>query len=191
MKLLKITTAILALTAPLAIAQTSTWKADSAHSEVDFSIKHLAISNVRGHFGKVEVTINYDEKDVSKSSVQATIDVNGIDTGEAARDNDLKTESFFDVEKFPTATFASTSVAKTSTGLKVNGNLTLHGVTKPVVLNIDGPTAPVSGMDKKPHVGFSATTTINRSDFGIGSKVPVAIVGDEVKLTIDLDASKQ
>jgi polyisoprenoid-binding protein YceI len=191
MKLLKITTAILALSAPLAIAQTSTWKADSAHSEVDFSIKHLAISNVRGHFGKVDVTINYDEKDVTKSSVQATIDVTGIDTGEAARDNDLKTESFFDVEKFPTATFASTSVAKTSTGLKVNGNLTLHGVTKPIVLNIDGPTASVTGMDKKPHVGFSATATINRSDFGIGSKVPVAIVGDEVKLTIDLDASKQ
>jgi polyisoprenoid-binding protein YceI len=191
MKLLKITTAILALSAPLAIAQTSTWKADSAHSEVDFSIKHLAISNVRGHFGKVDVTINYDEKDVTKSSVQATIDVTGIDTGEAARDNDLKTESFFDVEKFPTATFASTSVAKTSTGLKVNGNLTLHGVTKPIVLNIDGPTASVTGMDKKPHVGFSATATINRSDFGIGNKVPVAIVGDEVKLTIDLDASKQ
>lgn len=191
MKLYTIASAILALAAPVAFAQTSAWKADSAHSEVDFSVKHLAISNVRGHFGKVDVTINLDEKDITKSSVKATIDVSGVNTGEDARDNHLKTDAFFDVAKFPTATFTSTSVAKTGSGLTVNGNLTLHGVTKPVVLTIDGPTAPITGMDKKQHVGFSATTTLHRSDFGVGGSIPTAVVGDDVQLTIDLDAAKQ
>jgi polyisoprenoid-binding protein YceI len=191
MKLLKLASGILALAAPIAFAQTSTWKADSAHSEVDFTIKHLAISNVHGRFGKVEATIVYDEKDITKSTVQATIDVTGVDTGEPARDTHLKSDSFFDVAKFSTATFKSTSVAKGGSGLQITGDLTIHGVTKSVVLDVDGPTAPVNGMDKKPHVGFSASTTIHRADFNLGSTIPTAIVGDDVKLTIDLDAAKQ
>jgi polyisoprenoid-binding protein YceI len=191
MKLVKIAAGLLIMAAPFAMAETSTWKADSAHSEVEFSIKHLGISNVRGHFGKVDATIVYDDKDITKSTVTATIDVTGINTGQDPRDNHLKTDAFFDVAKFASATFASTSVAKTATGLAVTGNLTLHGVTKPVVLNVDGPSAPITGMDKKPHVGFSATTTIHRTDFGIGSNFPAAVVGDDVQLTIDLDAAKQ
>jgi len=195
MKLFKIASGILVLAAPFAaksaFAQTSTWKADSAHSEVDFTIKHLGISNVHGRFGKTEAVITYDEKDITKSTVNATIDVAGVDTGEAPRDNHLKTDSFFDVAKYPTATFVSTGVTKTASGLSVAGNLTLHGVTKPVVLEVEGPSAPVTGMDKKPHVGFSATTTIHRTDFGIGAGFPAAVLGDDVKLTIDLDAAKQ
>jgi polyisoprenoid-binding protein YceI len=191
MKLVKLAAAILVLAAPFAMAETSNWKADSAHSEVNFTIKHLGISNVRGHFGKVDATIVYDDKDISKSTVNATIDITGIDTGQAPRDNHLKSDSFFDIAKYNTATFVSTSVAKTATGLAVSGNLTLHGVTKPVVLQVEGPSAPITGMDKKPHVGFSASTTIHRLDFGIGSTFPTAVVGDEVQLTIDLDAAKQ
>jgi polyisoprenoid-binding protein YceI len=191
MKLLKLAAGILAIAAPAAFAQTSTWKSDAAHSEVDFAVKHLGISNVRGHFGKVDATIVYDEKDITKSSVNATIDVTGIDTGQTPRDNHLKTDSFFDVAKFTTATFASTSVVKTATGLSVTGNLTLHGVTKPIVLTVEGPSAPINGMDKKPHVGFSASTTLHRLDFGVGSGFPAAVVSDDVQITIDLDAAKQ
>jgi polyisoprenoid-binding protein YceI len=191
MKLVKIASAILALAAPLAMAQTSTWKADSAHSEVDFTIKHLGISNVHGRFGKVQATIVYDDKDVSKSTVNATIDVAGLDTGNSSRDNDIKSDNYFNVEQFPTATFVSASVAKGGSGLQITGNLTIKGTTKQVVLDVDGPTAPITGMDKKLHAGFSASTTIHRLDFGIGAKTPTAIVGDDVKLTIDLDVAKQ
>jgi polyisoprenoid-binding protein YceI len=191
MKALKLASAALVLIAPFAMAETSTWKADSAHSEVDFSIKHLAISNVHGRFGKVDATITWDSSDVTKSTVNATIDITGVDTGVSGRDSDLKSSNYFDCDKYATATFASTGVVKTGSGLDVTGNLTLHGVTKPVVLHVDGPSSPVTGMDKKQHVGFEATTTIKRTDFGIASKAPEAILSDEVKLTIELDAAKQ
>jgi polyisoprenoid-binding protein YceI len=182
---------ILALAGSMATAQSSTWVSDPMHSEVDFTITHLAISNVHGRFGKVAATLVYDQADVTKSTVTATIGVSTVDTGEDARNNHLKTPDFFDIATFPTATFTSTSVAKSGTGLVVNGNLTLHGVTQPVVLTVEGPTGPVQGMDKKQHAGFSATTTISRSAFGIGTKFPAGMVGDDVKLTIDLDVAKQ
>lgn len=182
---------IMALAAPLATAQTSTWAPDKAHSEVDFSIIHMDLSNVRGHFGNIGGTIITNDSDITKSTVNVTIDVTSIDTGVAYRDSDLKSPNFFDVAKFPTATFVSTSVVKSGNGLVVSGNLTLHGVTRPVVLQVDGPTGPVTGMDHKPHSGFSAVTTINRSDFGIGANVPTAVAGNEVKLTIDLDIAKR
>jgi polyisoprenoid-binding protein YceI len=182
---------ILALAAPLTFAQTSTWKSDPAHSEVDFSVTHLTISQVHGRFGHVTATVTLDEGDITKSSVTATIDVTGIDTGEDARNNHLKTDSFFDVAKFPTATFTSTSVTKTGDGLSIAGNLTLHGVTKPVVLTAQGPAGPVPGMDHKQHAGFSASTTISRTAFGIGSSFPTQAVGDDVKLNIDLDVVRQ
>lgn len=182
---------LLALAAPLALAQTSTWIPDKAHSEVDFSILHMSLSNVRGRFGNIGGSITWNETDITRSTVNVTIDVTSVDTGVSGRDADLKSSNFFDVTNFPTATFVSTSVAKTATGLTVNGNLTLHGVTKPVVLQVDGPTGPVSGMDHKPHSGFSASTTISRTAFGIASKFPETIVGDDVKLSIDLDIAKQ
>ena len=182
---------ILLLSAPLALAQTSTWVPDKAHSEVDFTVLHLSLSNVRGHFGNIGGTIVLDESDTTKSTVNVTIDVSTVDTGVAARDADLKGSNFFDVAQFPTATFVGTSVTKMGSGLTVSGNLTLHGVTKPVTLQVEGPTGPVHGMDKKPHSGFSATATISRTAFGIATKFPTAVVGDEVKLTIDLDVAKQ
>ena len=191
MKYFAIAAGILALAGSMATAQSSTWVSDPMHSEVDFTITHMAISNVHGRFGKVAATLVYDQADVAKSTVTATIDIATIDTSEDARNNHLKSPDFFDLAKFPTATFTSTSVAKSGTGLVVNGNLTLHGVTQPVVLTVQGPTGPVQGMDKKQHAGFSATTTISRTAFGIGAKFPAAMVGDEVKLTIDLDVAKQ
>ena len=191
MKRLAFVLGILALAAPLALAQTSTWISDPAHSEVDFSITHLSISKVHGRFGKVAATLAYNEADVTKSTVTATIGVATVDTGVEQRDTHLKSADFFAVESFPTATFTSTSVVKNGSKLTITGDLTLHGVTKPVVLEAEGPIGPVPGMDHKPHAGFSATTTISRSAFGIGSKFPPAMVGDEVKLEIELDVVKQ
>jgi polyisoprenoid-binding protein YceI len=191
MKRLALLTGILTLAGPLALAQTSTWVPDKAHSEVDFSILHMSLSRVNGRFGNIGGTITFDEADITKSTVNVTIDVTSIDTGVSGRDSDLKSTNVFDAAQFPTATFVSTSVAKNGSGLTVNGNLTLHGVTKPVSLDVQGPTGPVPGMDHKPHAGFSATTTITRSAFGIAPKYPAAMIGDDVKLTIELDAAKQ
>ncbi len=191
MKRLARTFGILALAAPLALAQTSNWVPDKAHSEVDFAILHMSLSKVHGHFGNIGGKIVMNDADITKSSVEVTIDVSSIDTGNSMRDNDLKGAGLFDVQNFPTATFTSTSVAKNGNNLTVNGNLTLHGVTKPVVLQVEGPTGPIPGMDKKPHAGFSASTTISRTAFGIGTKFPSAVLGDDVSLTIELDVAKQ
>jgi len=191
MKKLSLLAGVLSLAAPLAFAQTSTWIPDKAHSGVDFSILHLSLSKVRGHFGNIGGSIVMNDADISKSTVNVTIDVTSIDTGVSQRDSDLKGPNFFDAAQFPTATFVSTSVAKSGGGLTITGNLTLHGVTKPVTLNVEGPTGPVQGMDKKQHQGFSGTTTISRTAFGIAAKFPSAVVGDDVQLTFDLDVAKQ
>jgi polyisoprenoid-binding protein YceI len=192
MKRLALVTGILALAAPMAVAQYSTWASDPAHSEVDFSIRHGGVSNVHGRFGGVAATLVYNEADVTKSTVTATIDTTTVDTGVALRDADLKADSFLDVAKFPTATFTSTNVAKNGNKLSVSGNFTLHGITKPVVLDVEGPSTPAeSMMDHKTHSGFSATTTISRTAYGIGATFPSALVGDDVKLTIELEIVKQ
>jgi polyisoprenoid-binding protein YceI len=174
----------MSLAAPLAIAQTSTWVPDKNHSSVDFTVLHMGISNVRGKFGNIGGSIVMNEADV-------TIDVSSVDTGVSMRDNDLKSDHFFDVAQFPTATFVSTAVVKSGNGFTVTGNLTLHGVTKPVTLTVEGPTGPAEGMDHKPHEGFTATTTVSRAAFGIGAKMPAGVVGDDIKLTMDLDLAKQ
>lgn len=173
------------------LAQTSTWTPDKAHCEVDFSVVHMGLSKVHGRLGLANGQIVWNQGDVTKSTVSMSIDVNSVDTGVSPRDTDLKGAGLFDSAQFPTATFVSTSVAKTANGLTVNGNLTLHGVTKPVVLQVEGPMGPVPGMDHKPHAGFSATTTLSRTAFGIGTKYPAAVIGDEVPLSIELDVVKQ
>lgn len=192
MKCLAFVTGILALAAPLAMAQTSTWSIDPAHSEVDFTVRHMSVSNVHGRFGIKEGKILFNDADATKSTVTVTIDTTTVDTGVSGRDNDLKSDHFFDVANYPTATFVSTNVAKSGNDLTVIGNLTLHGITKPVVLTVEGPSAPVPGMmDKKPHSGYSASTTIKRTDFGIAPKFPAAAVGDDIKLEIELEVVKQ
>ncbi len=191
MKPLAPVTGIFVLAALVAPAQTSVWTLDKNHSEVDFSVRHMGISNVHGRFGIADGKILLNDADITKSSVTVTIDTTTVDTGVAQRDNDLKSDHFFDVAKFPTATFASTSVAKTGNGLTVTGNLTVHGITKPVTLDVEGPGDPINGMDHKPHMGFSATTTVKRADFGIAPNMPSAMVADDVKLQIELDAARQ
>ena len=192
MKRLAIVTGILALAAPMAMAQYSTWNADPNHSSVEFVVRHAGVSNVHGYFAGVAASLVYNEADVTKSTVTATVDVTTVDTGTPPRDTHLKTDAFFDIAKFPSATFTSTSVVKNGNKLTISGNFTLHGVTKPIVLDVDGPATPIeNGMDHKLHSGFTATTTISRTAFGIGSKFPSAVLSDEVKLTIELEVVKQ
>lgn len=190
MKRLAVAAGLLFLSAPVVFAQ-ATWSIDPAHSEVDFTVRHMSISNVHGQFGGLKGTIFRNTSVFSKSIVSVIIDVASIDTGVSARDNDLKSANFFDVARFPTATFTSTSVSGSGTHLTVNGNLTLHGVTRPVELDVDGPSGTVPGVDGKPHSGYSATATINRQDFGIGPKYSDSIVGDQIKLTIDMEVVEQ
>lgn len=191
MNRLRIIVAVLGLAVPAAFAQTSTWVTDPAHSEVDFVVKHMALSNVRGRIGGVKGTIVLNEADITKSTVNVTMDITTVDTGNSMRDNDLKSPNYFDATQFPTATFSSTSVSGSAGHLTVAGNLTLHGVTRPVTLDVDGPNGPINGMGNKQHEGYSATTTLNRKDFGVGAKAPDGMVSDEIKLTIDLDVAKQ
>lgn len=176
-------------------AQKVTYSIDPAHSEVDFAIRHMAISTVHGRFGIKEGVIEFDPRDIQNSSVTATIDVASVDTGVAPRDADLKSPRFFDAAKYPTATFKSTRVVRAGDGFDVIGDLTLRGVTKPVTLHMEQPTKEQIGMDKRPHRGFSATTTINRQDFGLnfGGKLASgdAVLGDDVKLTLEVDGAQR
>lgn len=181
----------LLVASPLAFAQTSTWKPDKAHSGVEFSVQHMGISKVRGHFDLSDGEVVWNDADITKSSVNIMIDVNSINTGVNPRDADLKSAAFFDVAKFPTATFKSTQITKNAGGLSIIGDLTVHGITKPVTLQVEGPTGPVNGMDKKPHVGFSATASVDRTAFDLGTKYPAAMIGNDIKLNIDLDLAKQ
>lgn len=191
MKWLALAAGVLLLAGPLARAQVSTWKSNPAGSQVQFTIRHLAMTDVHGRINRVDATIQYDAVDVTKSNVTATIGMNTVTTGERGRDDEIKSVDFFDVDHFPRAAFTSTQVSKNRDGLWVRGNLTLHGITREVILNVVGPTKPVMGADGKPHSGFSATTTLDRTSFEIGRTFPAAIVGDQVKLTINLDIVKQ
>ena len=172
-------------------AQTSTWQIDPAHANAQFTVRHLSISNVSGQFNKMSGTIQLDDKDVTKSSVNATIDVSSVDTRDTTRDNDLKSDHFFDVAKYPTMTFTSTQIEGAGPGkLKMTGNLTLHGVTKVVTFDVDGPSDAITDPWKNQRRGASATTTINRRDFGI-TTYPAAAIGDEVKITLDIEFIKK
>ena len=172
-------------------AQASSWTIDSAHSGVNFEIRHLGVSNVRGALHKVTGTIMLDEKDITKSSVEATIDASTVNTDEAKRDEHLKSPDFFNVEKYPTLTFKSTSISNAGGKLKMTGDLTLDGITKPVTLDLDGPAAPQKGMGGKTVSGFSASGVIHRSDFNFGSKYSSPMLGNDVKFTIDIEMAKQ
>jgi polyisoprenoid-binding protein YceI len=191
MKHLALAAGIFALISPLAFAQTSTWVSDPNHSEVDFGITHLTVSKVHGRFGSVNATIVFNDADVSKSTVTATIGIGTVDTGVDRRDADLKSASFFDATTLPTATFTSTGVTKNGNKLSVAGNLTLHGVTKPVTLEVEGPTATITDQKGRLHAGYSATTTLDRSAFNIGPKYGPSMIGNDVNLDIELEVIKQ
>jgi len=172
-----------------AIAQVGTWQIDPAHSAAQFSVRHLGISTVRGAFTKVSGTVQYDPKDLGKTSIDAIIEAASIDTRVEARDKDLRSPNFFDVEKYPTLTFKSKRIEAAGDGrLRVTGDLTIHGVTKEVVLEVEGPTAPIKDPRGNPRMGASASTRINRRDFGING-APMA-VGDDVPITIDVEMTR-
>ena len=173
-----------------AFAQASSWAIDTNHSQVNFQILHMAVSTVRGSLSGVTGTVVWDDKDPSKSSVEVTINASTVSTNNDKRDTHLKSPDFFNVEKFPTLTFKSTSVSGVSGKLQVTGDLTLGGVTKSVTLDVDGPTAPVNGMGGKMVTGFSATGVLKRADFNFGNPKFNAMLGDDVKFTIDVEADK-
>ena len=180
----------LLLTGVSAFAQSSTWTIDKNHAQTNFQIRHMGVSTVRGSISGVTGTILWDEKDPSKSSVEATMDTTTVDTNNAARDTDLKSDKFFNVAKYPTMTFKSTSVKRVDGKLQVVGDLTLAGVTKSVTLDVDGPTAPQKGMGGKMVIGLSATGLVKRSDFAFAPKMPAMVIGDEVQFTIDSEANQ-
>jgi polyisoprenoid-binding protein YceI len=164
---------------------------DPAHTSAMFAVKHMMVTTVRGRFGKVQGSMNLDEKDITKSSVTATIDAASIDTDEPKRDEHLRSPDFFDVQKYPTLTFKSTRVQRMKNGLKVTGDLTIRDVTRPVVLEVEGPTKPVKDPYGNVKIGASATTKVNRQDFGLKWNAPLeaggVVVGDEVKISLDLE----
>lgn len=188
-------TAVFLLMVP-ALAPASTWNIDPEHSAVEFKVRHLMVSNVKGVFGKVAGVVTVDDKDLTKSSVSATIDTASIDTGVAKRDTHLKSADFLEVDKYPTMTFASTQIVKSGNagGFKLIGDLTLHGVTRKVALDVEGPAPQIKDPMGNIRSGASATTKINRKDFGLTwNKVLEAggvAVGDEVVINIEVELIK-
>ena len=183
------------LTFPAAAA-TTTWQIDPAHTAAGFAVKHLMISTVRGQFKGVTGTVVWDDQDVSKSTIDVTIDATTVDTSEPMRDKDLKSEKFFDVAKYPTITFKSKKIENVSAGkLKVTGDLTIHGATKEVVLDIEGPSNTVKDPWGNTRVAASATTKVNRQDYGVKWNASIdgggVVVGDDVNITIDLEMTKK
>lgn len=173
----------------------STWNIDPVHSIAEFRVKHLMISSVRGQFTGVTGSLTYNESDPTQSQVQAAVDVSTINTHDPQRDAHLKSADFFDAEKYPTFTFKSSRVTRRSDGsLAVAGSLTMHGVTKDVEFAVEGPTAPVKDPWGNTRIGVSATTKINRKDFGLTWNAALetggVMVGEEVSITLELEFVK-
>lgn len=178
-----------------AAAQTSIWNIDPAHSNAQFTVRHLGISNVSGAFAKVTGTVVLEEKDIARSQVSAVIDAGSVDTRVPDRDKDLRSPNFLDVEKYPTLEFKSKRIVNDGAKLQLIGDLTLHGTTREVTLDVDGPTPELNDPWGNVRRGFSATTTINRKDFGVvwnnTLKAGEAVVGDNVKIQIDVELVKK
>jgi polyisoprenoid-binding protein YceI len=180
--------AVALLVASTAAAQEK-WQIDPAHSAAQFSVRHLGISTVRGAFTKVSGSVMFDEANPSKDQVEATIDAASVDTRVEMRDNDLRSPNFFDVKKFPTITFKSKKVEGAGEGkLKITGDLTIRGVTKEVVLDVDALTPEIKGPGGNPRRGTSATTKVNRQDFGVSGAG--TMVADEITITLDVEMFK-
>jgi len=183
------------MSTPAASSATTTWNIDPVHSIAEFRVKHMMISNVRGQFTGVTGTLTYDESNPGDSQVEATIDVSTIDTRDAQRDTHLKSPDFFDVEKFPTFSFRSSRVTRTAGGdIVVSGPLTIHGVTKEVEFQVEGPTPPVKDPWGNTRIGLSAKTTIDRGDYGLTFNAALetggVLVGEKVAITLELEFVK-
>ncbi len=174
---------------------TTTWNIDPVHSVAEFKVKHMMISNVKGQFTRLDGTLSLDESDITNSSVEASIEAASITTRDDQRDAHLKSADFFDVEKFPMLSFKSTGVSRTGgEELAVTGDLTIHGITRLVVFNVEGPTVPAKDPWGNTRRGLSATTKINRRDFGLtwnsALETGGILVGDEVTITLDVQFIK-
>jgi polyisoprenoid-binding protein YceI len=184
-----------ALGAAAALPAQEIWQIDSSHSGAQFSVRHMMVTTVRGQFGAVKGTVKWDAANPAKSSVEAVIDASTIDTGHAKRDADLKGADFFEVDKYPTIQFKSTKVEPAGSGrLKVTGDLTMRGVTRPVVFDVEGLMPPVktpSGLKS----GATGTARISRKEWGLTWNRAIeaggVAVSDEVAITVDLELNKQ
>lgn len=169
----------------------SSWTIDPDHSNIGFKVRHMMVSNVKGVFHKFRGEVKIDDRDVTKSRATAVIETASIDTGVNLRDKDLRSDHFLDVDKYPAMTFVSTGIVRSGDGLKMTGDLTLHGVTRPVVLDVEGPSQEVRDPKGNLRRGASASTKINRKDFGLTwNKVMEAggmLVGDEVTISIEVE----
>ena len=173
-------------------AATSTWQIDPQHSSAQFAVRHLGLSTVRGAFSKLSGTMVLDDQDITKSSVEVTIDVNTVDTREPDRDKDLRSERFFDVAHFPTMTFKSKKVEQVAPGkLRLTGELTIRGTSREVTLDVDGPSAAVKDPWGNQRLAATATTKINRQDYGVKWNAKLdnggVVVGDDVNITLDVE----
>ena len=173
----------------------NTYKIDPSHSQANFTIKHMMIAKVHGGFDKISGTFNYDAENPSKSNVDVTIDVSSINTREAQRDAHLKSADFFDIEKYPIIAFKSTRTEKNGNDLKIIGNLTIHGVTNLVTLNVEGPSEELKDPWENTKIGASATTKISRKDYGLTWNAALEagglLVGDDVNISIDVQFVKE
>ncbi len=186
---------IIALALPL-FAFASTWTIDPDHSNVGFKVRHLMVSNVKGTFDKESGTVEINDKDITKSKVEVTIDTNSVNTNVSKRDEHLRSADFFDVAKYPTMTFISRKVVTDGKDrLKVTGDLTLHGVTKEVVLNVEGPSKESKDPWGAIRKGVTATTKINRKDFGLvwnkALETGGVAVGEEITITLEIEMIKK
>jgi polyisoprenoid-binding protein YceI len=169
---------------------TMRWNIDGSHSTAEFSVRHLMITNVKGRFGTLSGTVDYDPEKPEASQIDVSIDATSIDTRDEKRDAHLRSPDFFDTEKFPSLTFKSTSVKKTDDGFAATGDLTIHGVTKPVTLEVETPSAPNKDPWGNTRIGASATAKINRKDFGLNWNAALeaggVLVGEHVKISIEV-----
>jgi polyisoprenoid-binding protein YceI len=193
-RFISVVSSILVLAFPLIVSAT-TWNIDPDHSNVGFKVRHLMVSNVKGSFDKFTGTLDLNEKDVTKSKVEVSIETKSVNTNVIKRDDDLRSPNFLDVAKYPVMTFSSKKVAKAGKGkLKVTGDLTLHGVTKEVVLDVEGPTTESKDPWGNIRKGASATTKINRKDFGLtwnkALETGGVVVGDEVQIILEVEMIK-
>jgi polyisoprenoid-binding protein YceI len=175
--------------------KTTTWNIDPVHSAVEFKLKHMMISNVKGQFTGIHGVLALDATDLTNSLVEASIEAASITTRDLQRDAHLKSADFFDVQTFPTLTFKSTRISRVGDGeLAVAGDLTIHGVTRNVVFTVDGPTSPAKDPWGNTRLGLSATTKINRKDFGLNWNAALEtggiLVGDEVTVSLDVQFVK-
>jgi polyisoprenoid-binding protein YceI len=179
--------ALLAFTFSMtAVAQSNVWQLDPAHSSAQFAVRHMGISTVRGTFTKLSGSAHYDTADAKNDSVEVTIEPASVHTRVEMRDNDLRSDHFFEVQKYPTMTFRSTKIESGGADkLKIIGDLTIRGVTKPVTLAVEGPSKPINDGQGHLHMGVSASGTLNRTDFGMTGYQ--GVVGNEIQLTIDAE----